>query len=474
MTRRASLVLAVPLLAALGGCLDARPELVARHAAERARWMMDRTEEKWSPAQVRAAHAEIARRFGPVGDVPPEGTQAREDYRVRQSIAGSSALYAADIRARTEGPSWELAAEYGAVAERWPQEPELLFLGRLREAATLQRLGARHEALAGFRALLASPADSSSATPESRDLRCNLEVHAALLALAADDPEGAAHTLLEAAARLRAEIDHRGGGEAARLPRRRAAEIAFLSGDTRDALEALEALAGDAPTPDERAELQLALGEIEQYAHGNPERAEHWYRRAAEEGPLLAAAAEARVRLVELALALDRPKVGVRSADEVLALGARALGDRAAEAQYWKARCLLEMGRWTEALPSLIEGTEGAPESPFTLACAARWYRRVENLPEAGRREATARLVRVASAVPEPGPVDVPLDWGRAWRAERARFAWEEGLSALREVARASGDPEAAAAAEKAAGKILRERTIFAQGTPDGTPDGRR
>lgn len=473
MKRRVPFALAAPLLTALGGCFDARPELVARHAAERARWMIDHAEQKWSPEQVRATHAEIARRFGPDGNVPPAGTRAREDYRVRQSIAGSSALYAADIRARIEGPSWELAAEYGAVAERWPQEPELLFLGQLREAATLQRMGARHEALAGFRTLLAAPADSSDA-PASRDLRCGLEVHAALLALAVDEPKGAARTLLEAAARLRAEIDRRGGGEAARLPRRRAAEIAFLSGDTRDALAELTALAKDASTPEERAELQLALGEIEQYAHEDHDRAEHWYRRAAEEGPLLAAAAEARVRLVELSFVLDRPKVGVRSADEVLALGARALGDRAAEAQYWKARCLLEMGRWTEALPSLIEGTEGAPGSPFTLACAARWYRRVENLPEAGRREATARLVRVASAVPEPEPVDVPLDWARAWREERARFAWDEGLSALREVARASGDPEAAAAAEKAAGKILRERTIFAQRTPDDTPDGRR
>ncbi|MBZ0268220.1 hypothetical protein K8I85_08690, partial [bacterium] len=188
MNRRTlALALACPLLLAAGGCLDARPELVARHAAERTRWLLDHSEVQWSPAQIRAAHAEVARRFGPDGEVPPEGTQAREDHRVRQAIAGSSALYAADIRARMEGASWELAAEYGAVAERWPQEPELLFLGRLREAATLQRIGARHEAMAGFRTLLGSPADSV-ATPEMRRLRSDLEVHAALLSLAVSPP----------------------------------------------------------------------------------------------------------------------------------------------------------------------------------------------------------------------------------------------------------------------------------------------
>jgi tetratricopeptide (TPR) repeat protein len=466
------IALACPLLALAGGCLDARPELVARHAAERARWEIDHTERDWSPAQVRAAHAEIARRFAD-GEAPPEGTQAREDYRVRVAIAGSSALYAADLRAGMEGASWELAAEYGAVAERWPHEPELLFLGRLREAATLQRLGARHEALAEFRLLLAAPADSA-ATPETRDLRCDLEVHTALLAVAVAERSDVTRVLADAGRRLAAEIERRGAGTASRRPRRRAAEIAFLAGDTRGARATFEALAGDAATPDERAELQLAIGEMEQYAEGDTDAAEHWYRRAAEEGALLAAAAEARVRLVELSAVQGRPKVGVRSADEVLALGARALGDRASEAQYWKARCLLDMGRWTEALPSLIEGSQGDPASPFTLACAASWYRRVENLQEAGRLEATARLLAVAAAVPEPKPVDVPMDWARAWRAERSRFAWEEGLEALREVARGSGDPAEAATAEKAAGKILRERTIFAQRTPDDTPDGRR
>ncbi|MBZ0268162.1 hypothetical protein K8I85_08395, partial [bacterium] len=129
---------------------------------------------------------------------------------------------------------------------------------------------------------------------------------------------------------------------------------------------------------------------------------------------------------------------------------------------------------WTEALPSLMEGSEGDPGSPFTLACAARWHRQVERLQEDGRREATARLLAVAAAVPDPKPVDVPRDWGRTWRAERSRFAWEDALEELRDVARASGDPEEAARAEKAAGKILRERTIFAQRTPDDRSVGRR
>lgn len=465
-------------LLALAGFADShfapRPEMVLRHEAERARWHADRNEAHWTTEQTRTAFAEIARRFGPVGE-PSDAQRASADYGTRQAIAGSSALYSADLTARLQGASIALAEEYSSIADRWANQPDLQLLGRLREGATLQRIGDRHGALAAYRDVQRQGTRiDARAFPWSRELLIDLEVHVALLALELESDTDAAQTLTRARALLRRRAEDLQGRPEGRLAIRREAEIAFLAGDTEAALAGMESLCAQAASPRERAELQLALGEMHQYARHDPRTAEAWYRKAVQQGPLEPAAAEARVRLAELSLEQGEPQIGVRTVDELLTLGARVLKGRESEARYWRGRCLLELGRWMDALPAFEEGAKGDPGSPFTLACAARVHRRVSEFRSEETKGATARLLAVAAQVPPPSPVEVPQDWAEAWREDRAAFAWKEGVEELSAVARQLEDPGTAAAAREAAGRILRERTIFAQKTPDDASIGRR
>jgi tetratricopeptide (TPR) repeat protein len=470
---RAAAALATALL--LGGCLDARPQLVARHEAERASWHAERDEADVTKDEAREAHLGIARRFGPdapPGRVPPGARPgAAADYRARQVIAGSSALRAADLAAETRGASLELAEEYADVADRWPDVPDLHFLGRLREGATLQRVGDRHGALAAFRDVQQQAGTiDDDAYPWARALTVDLEVHVALLSRDIESAGDVARGMEEARRRLAKRASDWAALPEGRRARRRGAEMAFLAGDTNAAVAAFDSLAASASGTHERAELELALGEIQQFARKDLDAAETAYRAAMQQGPLEPAAAEARIRLVALCLDRGIPEIGVRIADEVLTLGARALAGHESEARYWRGRCLLELGRWTDAIPSFEDGARGDPASPFTLACAARLHRRMREFEAPDTEAASARLLDVARRVPPPPPIPVPCDWAKTWREERAAFAWKEGVDELKRL----DDPDQAEAARAAAGRILRERTILAQKTPDDPSFGRR
>ncbi len=451
----------VALLATAGGCGGGDSEVVRRFEAQRLRWQVDREELSWSWEQARDAHLDIERRFGTAE--PPSDAALRDvDLSVRLQIAATSLLHSVNLEARYGGPTLEVADAYHEIARKYAFDQQVYLLSRFGEGKTLEQVGQRVEAGQAYQELVTIPPEVTD-TPEfewARTILVTLDVHAAVLAHYLD--EAAANNSLRAArARMESQVQRWEGSPSGLEALRGIAALTYVLGDRGAAAGKFEALLASATTPDEAAELYLLLGEVNQFGLDRPAAAEAMYTRAVEQGRRVRDAAEAQVRLVELRLSLQQPQVAVRTADELFTLGARALEDRKEEAHYWRARCHLALGHWEDALPALAAGATGNPDSPFALACAARRYLKMRefNMPDAD--DGLNMLLRAADAVPPPSPVSVPTRWVVTWRERRKRFAWQEGLDALRSAARRATDEDMARRTREVAERIEAERLGF-------------
>jgi tetratricopeptide (TPR) repeat protein len=444
-------------LLALGGCVPQDDGLSMRFEAERARWHVDRREPEWGEERAREAHRGIARRFAP--ESPPSSVAlADPDVQIRFRIAGSSALYAADLGA-DHGATPELADEYRGIAETYAFDDEIRVLARLGEGRMHEQL---QEPVAAHSAFVRATDVAPDLFDEDRMewLRprlLDLEAHASRLVrhLAPGERAGA---FAEARGRLRGIAQRWEGERTGWRARRRDAEVAAESGEYEAAVDSMLALVPEAVSADERADLLLAAGEIVQYRMKNFARAESLYVRSGEQGGIVRAAAEARIRLVELRVHQGRPQVALRTADEILALGARALAGRREEALYWRGRSLFDLGHWEAGLPTLEEGSQGDRGSGFALACAARRARRLRNFRRADEEEAVRALVAVAEEVPPVARIVAPEPWAFSERLDRKAFAWQESIDELRAGAATIRDPELARRARELAAEFERER----------------
>lgn len=449
-------ILVAGLLAA--GCAPEHAELVKRHEAQRERWHVDREERNWSVSEQREAHQEIARRFGP-SDSPTETEMNDPDWWERQAIAGTSALYAVDLASSGEQTP-ELAAEYDRVAERWSFDEELRLLARFGQGRTLGRLGQLDEAAVALRQVVQVSDETIDADHMTwaRPLLLDLEVHLALLERDLAQRDRRPVDLTPARERMLERATRWEGRPEGFRARRRAAELAELNGDVDVAVEEFTELAEQGKTADDRAEIQLALGDLYFFRLDRKAEAERCYRIAVEQGPNVRASAEARVRLMELCVRLGRYQLGLRTADDFLNLGARVQEGRLEEALYWRARCLLELGHWVDAIPTLVDGAAGDPADPFTLACAARLYHRMRTFRHKDTAAAVERLVGVAVRVPAWELVDPPRDWSLTWREQRREFAWKEGADELQVALRSVRDPDQRERGRAALERIRKER----------------
>ncbi len=471
---RAAALLALGLVAGMcgTGCRES-VEMVRRWDAERDRWRADQQESGWirehgrlgasHRERLRESHRRIATRYGSANS-PSEAELRDRDVALRLRIAGSSALYAADLAAN--GPATpELLVEYSEVARVYAFDRNLSIRAGLGAGWTAERLESPREALSIYVELLRDQAATEAARgPGARfgmvqALLVDLEVHASILAGSALEPGGANDVRLGGARRLEAWGE---GGESRpgerRIDRRRA-ELHFLAGEWDEGIALLVPRFEEAGTVDERAEIALVLGEAAEFGARDAERAEAWYREAARQGEDVPSAAEGRMRLGDLLTRTGRAWEGMRELETLLGLGARVLEDRRAEILVLKARSLVALDRWEDALPSLRDATLLDPGDPFVLVAAAEIHARLRRFTRPAAGPAAREFVSLAETVPgRAGPAYPSREWAEWAREVRRRAAWRAAVEELRTVARSAADEELARAAAEAADRIGRER----------------
>jgi tetratricopeptide (TPR) repeat protein len=453
--RRALLVAAL----AVTGCAGP-DELSRRFEAERARWKADhRREAAAEPmaprtrAALRLTYGAIEREFG-AAERPGPDVLARPDARLRLEIAGRAALVRADLAASA---SKELAAEYARVAEIYGFAAELDQTARVGQARTLERLGDDVGALTVWDGFLAAHSKVPGA-PETLEL-VDLELHANVLAGRAHGQKRAR----ERRARVRAELawlaEEWGEAPGRRSVERRLADAYLLDERWDEGLRVLAGLTADGGSPEEVAELELAQGTVHEVATRDLDRAEEHYRRALPGGDETMAAAEARLRLADLARRRGRPREGLAMADSLLIFGARVLEGREAEVLWVKAKCLVALTRWEDAIPAFARAARVDSESPFRIVAALERYERFRGLLRDVPAGAAEDFVAAAAAVSAgPAPPVVPLDWQQETRARDLRRVWRDGVDGLVQLADREGASDLGRAALAHAARLASDR----------------
>jgi tetratricopeptide (TPR) repeat protein len=475
--RRGLLALVLVGAVAAVGCRDAI-ELSRRFDAERDRWRTDRLEAGWRQrggigperrARLRDFHLRIARRHG--GKRAPTASElADPDVALRFRIAGSSALYAADL-ASVQGASEEVAREYDRVAEVYEFDRGIHVRARIGEGWTRERLGQTERALALYEELVVrGPVETEGWFGSAEVLLLDLEPHLAIVARERFGTEAARAVALRSVDRLEARRKEGGGGRRLVL---RLAECRFLAGDWERGLAELEPLFDSAGSDEERADLALEIAQAAEFGAGDLERAEHWYRRSIERGTAIPSAAEARLRLGDLLTRTRRAGEGLDLLDELLGLGARVLQHREAEALVAKSRALVALDRWEDALPVLDSAIGLDPGDPWSLVAAADVHARMRGFtrPEAG--PAARTLVAAAERVPSPaGPSGPPRRWSEFEAERRSRDVWRRAVRELLRVAGSADDSDTRSAARTQAGRLARERVRDAEWAERIDPGG--
>jgi tetratricopeptide (TPR) repeat protein len=458
-TGRRALVVAVVAFGA-AGCGASPDESVRRFEAERVRWHLDRFERRagaWgvrsqeAVAELRRRHVELAARFGPEHPVEASATLDPE-VRLRYRIAGSSALYAAELAAR-DGTDESLREEFASLAERYAFDPEIAVRSRIRAGLAWERDGNFDAALASYRRALDLPDADADSVPAWERLRGDLELHVVVLehdgvAEASDIARGARDRLAR-----RAEAWSGRPGE--RWIRRRLAEVCAVLGDGDEAARILLDLVESAAGSDEGAELQVRLGEVQESLRGQHADAEACYRRAGAEAAGRPAGIDARLHLAALLHATDRPREGADVYAVVVAASV-APGDPArVEALWGRGRCWDALGRWEDAIPAFSRATH--EEGPFAIAAAARLSQRFREIGHPKAEETTRAFVERAGRPGWLGRDGAALrDWASARREDRE---WQAVAEVLEELgilaARGTALADSARAAQR---RVLEER----------------
>jgi tetratricopeptide (TPR) repeat protein len=463
--RAGRLTASVALALVVGGC-GRDTEFALRFEAERARWLADRAEAVAPDAheRLREIHARIAERYGPTG-TPGARELADRDRDRRFRIAGASALYVADLTA-TLGEIPAAATAYGRVAEVYAFDTGLAYRALLGEGHMREALGEQARALSLYETLLANyPAvrhgtDAPEGAPTAVNERLlDLEIRTLLLGadvLSRSERSARAAAIRE---RTRAVVSRSPAGAVRRRLLRHLAETYFAEGAFATGLSELATAAATA-RGEEAARLALEAGQARLRGGGSLREAESDYRRALEHGVGTWVEAEACLRLGEVLWRLGRPDEGLALCDRLLELRPRQTEGRRAEGLLWKARCLVAVDRWEDALPVFAAVPRAEPGSPWGLVALGEMLARQRSLytPTAALSTA-AEAVRVAAAVPGTSPLaNVGAGWVRTVRREREREAWRDGVEVLRSLARRWPDESWAEAARAESTRLARER----------------
>lgn len=440
----------VVALIGLTGCQET--SLSRRFDAERDVWRAERQEADWRKdfvapgpeidARVAELHERIEARFGAAE--PPGAAWLKDpDHVERLRLAGLSAFRAADLRARTSSER-EMAQEYARIGRIYGFDHALRARARLGEGKVWEKVGERRRALEVYRDYLERPGRLiKTSAPVSRveQFDVDLEVHLGLLAAAELRRAEAREWQAESRARLEQTVKGWGERHGARIALRRLAEISAVLGDAEQAIFDFDRLLESASSVDERAELLLLTGILFDDELGDADQAEQRYRAAARTSEIVRSAAEARLRLGDLFVRERRPADAVKEVDKLLALGARVLENLESEALYWKARGLIALGRWEDAVPVLRRASTIDPASPFALASAALYRDRLARLRSGNQGEEL--FVKTAEAVPDAAPpFQVPRAWVDTVREQRQAAIWRQALDPLDDLARRARDAE--------------------------------
>lgn len=468
-TTAALLALAAGL--GLTGC--SRPgELELRFEAERLRWRIDRAEDllrvssrapfSGDVERVRELHAEVQRRFG-AQDTPTDSQLRDPDALLRLRIAGASSLYGADLAAHY-APSAETVEEFDRIARFYSFDRELSVRALFGKGRVLEKLGRTDEALAASLELFARnpvvPAreNGNRTIPEISDGLLDLEVHAVALAerLGAKAPPTAGETILE---RLAArEAQWKGTKLEPRFAHRNA-EALFVHGRWSEGL-AILAARRDAITDSSASGLASAeIAEILERGSHDLTGAEREYRRALAEGPRSEAEAVARLGLARVLLALRRPAEALVELDNLFKMRARELENRSGEAAFLKAKALVDLGRWEDALPAFEAVSKVDDEGNWGILSQGPAIDRLRILEiDLGARDSAREAVALAKRVPAREPPDPPFGWSGFWQAPVSAARWAETVSVLRRIATEFPEESFAAEARQEADRLERER----------------
>jgi tetratricopeptide (TPR) repeat protein len=440
-----------------------------RFDAERTRWQADREELRIRDdfggdlppekrEHIRELHIEVDREYG-VEEPPSSASLANADVARRLRIAGASALYAAELAAHDDSNE-ELAEEYARIGRVYDFDREVAIRAGIGEGRTREHLGDLRGALDRYVSLLDGPAARAPGRLGSGDLLLlDLEIHSGLLARRCLAPEEAQGTIRRVVRRIERRTDGWDANPVRSRLKRRRAEGHFLADNWSEGLRELRELADSAGSAEERAELELLLGEVREAAGVDRSAAEASYRKAAAQGDRLMDGAAARVRLGDLLIRSGRAWEALEVLDALLGLGARVLEGRQAEALVLKARSLVRLDRWEDALPVLNRAAALEPRGPFPLVAAALSMRRLRRFTRPVSEPAIVRLVEVAERVPsEHRWARVPRPWVEVFREERTRGAWRDCVEDLLLAARIASDQEVRSRARAEAARLAEER----------------
>lgn len=434
----------------LVGCNET--SLSRRFDAEREVWRAERQETDWRKefvapgpeidARVAELHERIEARFG-AADPPGASALGDSDTVQRLRLAGLSAFRAADLRARTSSER-DLAQEYGRIGRIYGFDHALRARARLGEGKVWEKVGERRRALDVYREYLERPgrfAKTSAPVSRVEQFDVDLEVHLGLLAADELGRSEARELQREARDRLQQTVKAWGDRHGATIALRRQAELSAVLGEAEQAIFDFDRLLETASSVDERAELLLLTGILFDDELDDADQAEQRYRAAARTSEIVRPAAEARLRLGELFVRERRAADGVEEIDKLLALGARVLENLESEALYWKARGLIALGQWEDAVPVLRRASATDPASPFALASAALYRERLARLRSGNQGEEL--FVTTAEAVPDVTPkFQVPRSWAETVRTQRQKGVWSRGLDPLQRLGREARDSE--------------------------------
>jgi tetratricopeptide (TPR) repeat protein len=450
----------------LSGCGETS-EFAERFDAERARWHADREEADLragtpSPgeatlAKIRALHASVGERYGAT-TAPTPAQLADPDARLRLQIAGSSSLYELDL-ASLAPPTAELADRYARLADVYAFDRSLWFRCRLGEASIRERLDETDAALAVYRRIVTDAGvPTRIGAGGDGQYVLDLHVHAGILALEHLPPNAAARELASLHESIAAPLAAGADTLLAPYLQECLAQICFLERKWDEGCAILDTLASSISLPARRANFILMEGEVRQYETRDLDLAEAAYREVITVMDGTPIATTARLRLAESLLRRRRPAAALDIVEETLELGASLLVDNAAEARYWKARALTDLGRWEDAIPVFHEAAELDAESPYAFLAAIERQRRLERLTRPSSREAP-NLVGQADRVPaNPYRRLVPKHWSDYARERRARSIWRESIEGLLDVTKNVRDVDVRENAILAAARLAEDR----------------